>query len=75
MPFQSPVDSLRDQSSHARQCHGLTGILVKSTRDLSPAASRQFPMIIGDTAGATCALFSSLDAVRAATAASTMRQS
>ena len=34
-----------------------------------------FPMILGDTASATCAEISSLDAVRAAAAARTMRQS
>ena len=42
------------QSSHARWCHHVSGILARGTCDLSPAASRRFPMILDDTAGATC---------------------
>ena len=41
----------------------------------SPAASRWFPMVLSDTASAICARSSSLDTVRAATAARTMRRS
>ena len=42
---------------------------------MSPAASRLFPIVLGDTAGATCARISSLDAVPVDTAARTMRRS
>ena len=42
-------------------------------RYLSPAASRRFPMVLGDTPGATCAQISSLDAVQAAAAALNVR--
>ena len=68
--FQSTL--LWHQSSHAWQCHGVSGSLARGTHDLSPAASRWFPMVLGYTAGATCAQISSLVAVRAATAACTM---
>ena len=53
----------------------VSGSLARVTRDLSPAASRRFPMVLGDTAGVTCAGISSLDVVRAATAARTIRRS
>ena len=59
------------QNSRAWQCHGVSGSLAIC--DLSPAASRRFPVDFGDTADATCAQISSLDAVRAVTAACTMR--
>ena len=49
--FQSTLS--RHQNSHAWQYHGVSGILAGGTRDLSPAASRWFPMVLGDTAGAT----------------------
>ena len=49
--------------------------LIRGTRDLSAAASRRFPMILGDTAGATYARISSLYAVQEVTATRTMRQS
>ena len=52
----------------------LDGVVARRTRDLSPAASRRFPMVLGDTAGAKCAQMCSLDAVRAATVARTMRR-
>ena len=65
----------RHQSSRAWRCRIVSGSLARSTHDLSPAASRQFSMILGDTTSATCARISSLDAVWAATAALTMRQS
>ena len=65
----------RHQSSHAWRSHGVSGSLAKGTCDPSPAASRQFPMVLDDTAGATCAQISSLDAVWAATADCTMRRS
>ena len=48
-------------SSHAWRCCGVSGSLVRGTRDLSPAVSRPFPMVLDDTAG-TCARISSLDA-------------
>ena len=64
----------RHQSSRVQRCRGVSGSVVRGTRDLSPAASRWFPMVLGDTAGATCTRISSLDTVRAATAAHTMRQ-
>ena len=49
----------RHQSSSASWCCGVSGSLVRSTRDLSPAASRQFSMVLGDTASAICAQISS----------------
>ena len=51
----------------------MSGSLVRGTRDLNPAASRRFPMVLDDIAGATCAQISSLEAVRLDTAARTMR--
>ena len=63
------------QSSRACWCRGVSGKLTRGTRDMSLAASRRFPMALGDTAGATCAWSSSLDDVQAAIAACTMRQS
>ena len=45
-------------------CHGVNGSLARGTRDLRPAASIWFPMVLGDTAGATCSWISSLDVVR-----------
>ena len=54
---------------------GVSSSLARGTCDLSPTASRRFPMVLGDTAGATCARISSLDAVWMATAACTMRRS
>ena len=54
-------------SSRAWRYTGVIGSLAIGTRDLSLAASRRFPMVLGDTAGATCFRISSLDAVRAAT--------
>ena len=62
-------------SSRAWRCRGVSGSLARGTCNLSPAASRQFPMGLVDTAGATCARISSLDAVRATTAARTMHRS
>ena len=59
---------------HAWQCCDVSGSLARDTCDLSPAASRRFPMVLSDTAGETRARMSSLDAVQAATAASTMCQ-
>ena len=54
------------------RCRGVTGGLSRGTLDLSPATRRRFPMVLGDTVGATCALISSLDR---ATAVRTMRTS
>ena len=51
---------------------GLSGSLARGKRDLSPAASRRFPRVLGDTVGATCARISSL---YTATDARTMRRS
>ena len=65
----------RHQSSRAWWCRGVSVSLARGTRGLSHSSSRWFPMVLGDTAGATGAWISSLDAVRAATAAGTMRQS
>ena len=59
-------------SSRAWQCHSVSGSLARGTSVLSSTASRQFPMVLGDTVGATCARISSLDAVRTVTAAHTM---
>ena len=59
-PFQSPVDSWH-QSSRALWCKWYPD---RGTCDLSPAVSRQFPMVLGDTGGATCSQSSSLDAAR-----------
>ena len=63
------------QSSCAWWCHSVCGSLARGTHDLSPTANRQFPMVLGDTAGATCVRISPLDAVQVATAARTMRRS
>ena len=38
---------------------GVCGSLARGTRNLSPAASRLYPMVLDDTAGATCARISS----------------
>ena len=65
----------RYQSSRARRCHGVSGNLSRGTCDLSPAASKRFPMFLGDTTGAKYACISFLDAVRAAATARTMRRS
>ena len=63
------------QSSQAWWCNGVSGSLVRGTHDLSPAASRWFPMVLVDTANATCAQISSLDAVQAATVTHAVRRS
>ena len=65
----------RRQSIRACRCRGVSGSLARVTRDLSPAASRRFPMVLRDTVFATCARISSLDAVQAVTAAGTMHPS
>ena len=62
----------RHQSSRAWRCHGVSGSLARGTRDLSSAANRLFPKVLCDTADATCAQISSLDAVWVATTARTM---
>ena len=62
------------QSSRAWWCHGVSGSLARGKR-LSHASSKWFPIVLGHTAGSTCARISSLDAVRAATTARTLRQS
>ena len=51
------------------RCRGVRGILAKCTRDMSSAAIRRYPMVLGDTASVTCARISSLVV---ATAARTM---
>ena len=61
--------------SCAWQCRGVSDSLASGIHDLSPAASRLFPKVLGDTAGAPCAQISSLDAFRAATAVRTISQS
>ena len=58
-------------SSRAWRCRSVSGSLARDRHDLSPAASRRFPMVLGDTAGATCTQISSLDV---ATTAHTMCQ-
>ena len=74
--FQSPVATLsRHQSSHAWRCCGVSGSKAKGISDLSPSPSRRFPMVLGQTAGATCFRISSRNALLAATAARTMRRS
>ena len=57
------------------RCRGVSGNLVRGTHDLSLAASRLFPIVLDDTAGATSARISSLDDVGAATSACTMLRS
>ena len=52
----------------------LSGSLARGTRDLSPA-SRLFPMVFSDTAGAIYARIYSLDSVLAAIPARRMRRS
>ena len=49
--------------------------LDRGTRDVSPATSRRFPMVLGDTEGATLSRISSLDAVWAAKPSRTMHRS
>ena len=56
----------RHQVSLVWRCHGMSGNLVRGTRDLSPAASRWFPMVFRDTANT---IFFFLDAVPVAIAA------
>ena len=75
--YQSTLQSTfsRQQSIPAWRCRGVGGSVARGISDLSPAAGKRFPMVLGDTADATCARISSLDAVRAATAARTMRRS
>ena len=63
------------QSSRAWRCHGVCGSLTRGTSDRSPAASRQFPMVLFNIAGATCALIFSLDAYQATTASCIMCRS
>ena len=65
----------RHQSSRARRCRGASGSLARRARDLSPAISRRFPMVLGDTVSARCARNSFLDAVWATTAARTVHRS
>ena len=65
----------RHQSCRAWRSHGVRGSLARGIRDLSSVASRRFPIVLDDTAGATCARISSLDSVRLATADRTMRRS
>ena len=65
----------RRQSSRAWRCRGVGGSLARGTRDRSPAASKQFRMVLGAISGLICVRISSLDAVQAATAARTMRWS
>ena len=67
-PYHSPVAS-STTPSRARRCCGVSGNLARDTCDLSSILSRRFPMVLGDTTGATCTRISSLDAIRAATAA------
>ena len=74
-PFHSPVYSFTTPEWPCLACRGVSGSLARGTCDLNPAASRQFPMVLRNTAGATCAQISSLDAVRAAMAACTMHRS
>ena len=38
------------QSDRAWRCRGVSGSLATGTCDVSPAASRRFPMVLGDTA-------------------------
>ena len=47
----------RHQSSPAWRCRGVSGGLARGTCDLGLAASRRFPVVLGDTACATCAGF------------------
>ena len=61
------------QSSRSWRCRGVSGNLIRGTRNLSPTARRRLPMNLGDTEGATWAWISSPDAVRASTAAGTVR--
>ena len=63
------------QSSCAWWCRGVNCCLARGTCYLSPATSRLFPMVLGDTAGAIRAWIFSLDSVWEATAAHTMCRS
>ena len=67
VPFHSPVDSFTTLSS-AWRCRRVSSSVARGTRDLSPAASRLFPIALGETAVATYSRIYSLNAVRAATA-------
>ena len=58
----------RYQRRRAWRVRGVSGRLARGTLDLCPAASRGFPIVLGDTEG-TYARISYPDAVRATTAA------
>lgn len=68
-PLQSSL------SRHAWRYRGFSGSLVTGTRDRNPVTSRLVPMVVGDTADATCDWISFLDDVQSATAARTVRRS
>ena len=70
-----PLSSRLCHNTSVAMLHGVSSSLARGTCDLSPAASRRFPMVLGGTADVTCAWISSLDAVWAATIARTMHQS
>ena len=65
----------RHQSSYVWLFRGVSGNLARGTCDLSLAAIRRFPMVLDDTASATCARIISLQGVPVATALLIMRQS
>ena len=51
----------RYQSIRVWRCRCVSGSLAKGIRDLSSSASRRFPRVLDDIAGAACARISSLD--------------
>ena len=63
----------RHHNSRTWRSRGSSGSQARGTRDMSPVTSRRLPMVLGDTAGATCTRISTLNDVRAATPARTMR--
>ena len=65
----------RHQNSRAWRNRGVCGSLARDTSELSTAASRWFPIVLGDTAGAIYSRISSLSAVLTVTAVHTMRRS
>ena len=70
-PIHSPVATfMTPECAWLRR--GVSGSLARGTRDLSSTASRLFPMVLSDIAGATFARISSLDA---AISPRTMRRS
>ena len=61
---QQSVIPFSSRLFHDTRVAMLGGVVARSTHDLSSAASRRFPMVLDETANATCAWISSLNAAR-----------